>query len=71
MENPRDGAAASESPVRFAWEDWVWDDTVFRGAAQYYPSGRFPYAPGLAEALARHLGLDGHGRLLDVPVRPA
>jgi SAM-dependent methyltransferase len=42
----------------------------FRGAAPYYVQGRLPYAAGLADALARELGLDGHGRLLDVGCGP-
>lgn len=32
--------------------------------------GRLPYAPGLADALARKLGLDGRGRLIDVGCGP-
>jgi SAM-dependent methyltransferase len=32
--------------------------------------GRHPYAPGLADALARTLGLDGRGKLLDVGCGP-
>ncbi|MDT7726097.1 MAG: hypothetical protein QOI21_2673 [Actinomycetota bacterium] len=47
-----------------------WDDTLFKGSAAYYERGRLPYAPGLAEALATHLGLDGRGRLLDVGCGP-
>jgi trans-aconitate methyltransferase len=49
---------------------WQWDETLFAGAAPYYEQGRLPYAPGLAEALAAALGLDGHGRLLDVGCGP-
>src|SRR6516162_4074887 len=60
----------SEEPVRYRWEDWTWDDTVFEGAAAYYRQGRKPYAPALARALAEHLGLDGQGRLLDVGCGP-
>jgi SAM-dependent methyltransferase len=44
---------------------WVWDPTLFKGAADYYGRGRLPYAPGFVEALATQLGLDGTGRLLD------
>ena len=55
---------------RFGWEEWIWDETVFRGAASYYRQGRYPYAPGLPEALADHLHLDGRGRLLDVGCGP-
>jgi 2-polyprenyl-3-methyl-5-hydroxy-6-metoxy-1,4-benzoquinol methylase len=46
------------------------DPTVFAGTAQYYRQGRPPYAPGLVEALAGELGLDGRGRLLDVGCGP-
>ncbi|KAA0916187.1 class I SAM-dependent methyltransferase, partial [Streptomyces apricus] len=50
--------------------DWEWDDTLFLGAAAHYRRGRLPYAPGLADALAGALGLDGRGRLLDVGCGP-
>ncbi len=59
-----------EGPVRYRWEDWTWDETVFQGTAGYYRQGRKPYAPSLAIALAEHLDLDGHGRLLDVGCGP-
>ncbi|RKN44981.1 class I SAM-dependent methyltransferase [Streptomyces hoynatensis] len=49
---------------------WEWDDTLYLGSAPYYARGRLPYAPGLAEALAAALGLDGRGRLLDVGCGP-
>jgi SAM-dependent methyltransferase len=52
------------------WEDWEWDPTLFEGAAPYYDRGRLPYAPGLADAAASALGLDGSGRLLDVGCGP-
>ncbi len=52
------------------WEQWQWDETLFAGTAEYYAKGRMPYAPGLAEALAAALGLDGRGRLLDVGCGP-
>jgi SAM-dependent methyltransferase len=52
------------------WETWSWDESLFAGAAGYYERGRLPYAPGLADAFARSLGLDGHGRLLDVGCGP-
>jgi SAM-dependent methyltransferase len=52
------------------WESWSWDESLFSGAAGYYAQGRLPYAPGLAEAFARGLVLDGHGRLLDVGCGP-
>ncbi|AXG76957.1 class I SAM-dependent methyltransferase [Streptomyces paludis] len=49
---------------------WVWDETLFSGAAVHYARGRLPYAPGLVEVLAGVLGLDGRGRLLDVGCGP-
>jgi SAM-dependent methyltransferase len=52
------------------WESWEWDPSLFAGAARYYEAGRLPYAPGLAQALQRELGLDGRGRLLDVGCGP-
>ncbi len=53
-----------------AWETWRWDETLFAGAAAYYRTGRLPYSPMLASALAGALGLDGRGRLLDVGCGP-
>lgn len=50
--------------------DWVWDDTLFSGAAAYYDRGRLRYAPGLVDLLTEALGLDGQGRLLDVGCGP-
>ncbi len=50
--------------------DWTWDETLFAGSAPYYERGRLPYAPGLADALASALHLDGRGRLLDVGCGP-
>jgi SAM-dependent methyltransferase len=61
---------AGEDRVQHRWEDWTWDETVFEGTAAYYRQGRKPYAPALANALAEHLRLDGHGRLLDVGCGP-
>jgi SAM-dependent methyltransferase len=49
---------------------WEWDDTLFSGTAAYYERGRLPYAPGLADALAEELRLDGQGRLIDVGCGP-
>ncbi|MFD7230300.1 class I SAM-dependent methyltransferase [Streptomyces sp. NPDC059881] len=49
---------------------WEWDDTLFSGTAPYYRRGRLPYAPGLADALAEILKLDGRGRLVDVGCGP-
>jgi SAM-dependent methyltransferase len=60
----------TEEAVAYRWEDWVWDETVFKGTAGYYRQGRKPYAPGLASTLAERLGLDGRGRLLDVGCGP-
>jgi SAM-dependent methyltransferase len=59
-----------EEVIPYRWEDWTWDETVFEGTAAFYRQGRKPYAPGLAPALAEHLGLDGHGGLLDVGCGP-
>jgi SAM-dependent methyltransferase len=47
-----------------------WDESLFAGTARYYEQGRLPYAPGLADAFARILALDGRGRLLDVGCGP-
>jgi SAM-dependent methyltransferase len=58
------------SAVAGGWETWTWDESLFAGTARYYERGRLPYAPGLAEAFARQLGLDGQGRLLDVGCGP-
>lgn len=52
------------------WETWSWDESLFAGAAGYYEQGRLPYAPGLADAFARSLALDGRGRLLDAGCGP-
>ncbi|MFJ8591791.1 class I SAM-dependent methyltransferase [Streptomyces sp. NPDC093598] len=49
---------------------WEWDDTLFSGTAAHYARGRLPYAPGLADALAEALRLDGRGRLIDVGCGP-
>jgi ubiquinone/menaquinone biosynthesis C-methylase UbiE len=56
--------------VSGGWEAWSWDESLFAGAAGYYEQGRLPYAPGLADAFAQSLALDGHGRLLDVGCGP-
>jgi SAM-dependent methyltransferase len=52
------------------WQTWSWDESLFAGAARHYEQGRLPYAPGLADAFARNLALDGQGRLLDVGCGP-
>ncbi len=51
-------------------EGWQWDETLYQGSAPYYLRGRLPYAPGLADRVARLLSLDGHGRLIDVGCGP-
>lgn len=48
----------------------LWDETLYRGSAPHYVSGRLPYPPALADALWAELGLDGSGRLLDVGCGP-
>ena len=42
-----------------------YDPTIYAGAAAHYRPGRPPYSPELEATLARELGLDGKGRLLD------
>ncbi len=49
---------------------WEWDETLFRGSARYYERGRLPDPPGLADAIAATLSLDGRGCLLDVGCGP-
>jgi hypothetical protein len=56
--------------VNGGWETWQWDETLFEGAAAHYVKGRFPYAPGIPDALAEGLALDGTGRLLDLGCGP-
>jgi SAM-dependent methyltransferase len=51
-------------------DGWSWDPTLYAGSAPFYPVGRVPYPPELAEALTGALGLDGTGRLLDVGCGP-
>ncbi|GGQ51853.1 class I SAM-dependent methyltransferase [Streptomyces asoensis] len=51
-------------------DGWEWDETLFAGTAAHYRRGRLPYAPGLAEALARVLRPDGRGRLVDMGCGP-
>jgi SAM-dependent methyltransferase len=60
----------AEGHLSHRWEDWIWDETVFEGTAPYYRRGRRPYAPALSDALAEHVHLNGHGRLLDVGTGP-
>jgi SAM-dependent methyltransferase len=59
-----------KEPVRYGWEDWTWDETVFQGTAAHYRRGRKPYAPALSEIFSQRLDLDGRGRLLDVGCGP-
>lgn len=49
---------------------WDWDDTLYAGAAGYYPAGRMPYPDSVARAVQAELRLDGTGRLLDVGCGP-
>lgn len=46
------------------------DEYLYAGSASYYAVGRMPYPHELADVLRDHLGLDGHGRLLDVGCGP-
>ena len=46
------------------------DPTLYSGSARFYRGGRLPYAPGIADGIARALGLEGRGRLLDVGCGP-
>lgn len=50
--------------------DWVWDETLFEGAAAYYAAGRPPYVAGWVDVLIEALDLDGLGRLADVGCGP-
>ena len=47
-----------------------YDPTQFSGTAKHYRQGRPPYSAQLCEVLARELGLDGSGHLLDVGTGP-
>ena len=47
-----------------------YDPTQFSGSARYYRKGRPPYSVQLGEVLARELGLDGTGHLLDAGSGP-
>jgi SAM-dependent methyltransferase len=49
---------------------WAWDETLYAGAARYYPAGRMPYPDDVARAISAELSLDGTGRLLDVGCGP-
>ncbi len=48
----------------------VYDPTQYAGSAPHYRRGRPPYSPQLEVTLVHELGLDGHGRLLDVGCGP-
>lgn len=48
-----------------------YDPTQYAGSAPHYLVGRPPYSALLGEVLARELGLDGAGHLLDVGCGPA
>ncbi len=50
--------------------EFEWDETLYAGSAAYYATGRVPYPPELARALADRMSLDGSGRLLDVGCGP-
>jgi len=50
--------------------DWVWDATLFEGAAAYYAAGRPPYVADWVDVLTEALDLDGLGRLADVGCGP-
>ena len=47
-----------------------YDPTQFNGTARFYRQGRPPYSAQLGDVLARELGLDGTGLLLDVGSGP-
>ena len=47
-----------------------YDPTIYLGSAAHYRCGRPPYSPGLEAVLAREMGLDGNGRLLDAGCGP-
>lgn len=49
--------------------DSRYDAALYRGSAPHYPR-RPPYSPALVATVARELGLDGSGRLLDVGCGP-
>lgn len=50
--------------------DWQWDASLYAGSARHYAVGRMAYPVALGEALRDELGLNGHGRLLDVGCGP-
>jgi len=48
----------------------LWDDSLYRGSAEYYLTGRLPYPERLRAALREHLPSDCRGRLLDLGCGP-
>lgn len=61
---PIEQVSAASSP------GWIWDPTLYAGAARYYTTGRVAYPAEVADALVTALDLDGTGRLLDVGCGP-
>jgi SAM-dependent methyltransferase len=51
-------------------EGWVWDESLFRGSAEYYERGRLPYPSHLAEVFGANADLSGEPRLIDVGCGP-
>lgn len=51
-------------------DGWTWDESLFRGAAEYYERGRVPYPPQLADVFAACADLSGAPRLIDVGCGP-
>ena len=51
-------------------DGWEWDETLYAGAARYYPAGRMAYPGSVARAIDGELGLHEAGRLLDVGCGP-
>ena len=51
-------------------EGWTWDESLFRGAAEYYERGRVPYPLELADVFATNADLSGEPRLIDVGCGP-
>ena len=45
---------------------WVWDETLFEGAAPHYATGRLPYPRELVTAFREEVSLTTSSRLLDV-----
>lgn len=48
----------------------TWDPLLYRGAAWWYARYRHPYPQALFDLIAREIGLDGTGRLLDLGCGP-